>query len=235
MSFNIAACREPSRGSVSVARTITQEQPDLVALQEVDRFTRRSGTEIDQSSELARHAQFPHVFYIPSMNFDGGQYGNTILSQRPFDTVALVQLDGRGQGETRSMGVVSVKIDANQQVFFAVIHLEHEIVSLRERQVKDAIEFYRKNHFQNQPFILAGDFNDEPNSQTVQFLLTEGGFQLPLDQCPKTYPADNPAMTIDYIFANEKAAEMFEVKAYRTLNVNISSDHVPVILELKKK
>ena len=86
MTFNIAVCREPPRGIIDVARTIEQEQPDLVAMQEVDKFTRRSGIEIDQSSELARHAHFSYNMFIPSMDFQRGQYGNAILSRHHFDT-----------------------------------------------------------------------------------------------------------------------------------------------------
>jgi len=204
-------------------------------MQEVDRFTRRSGVKIDQSSELARHAHFSHMIFIPSMDFQGGQYGNAILSRHYFDTVVLAHLDGRNQGEPRSMGIVSLKISNDQQLFFGVIHLEHKIVSLREAQVKEAIELYRQNGLGNQPFILAGDFNDELNSRTVQLLLTEGGLQLPSDQCPKTFPADNPTMTIDYIFMNQKAMDMFELKSYRTLDMDKSSDHLPLIIELKRK
>jgi endonuclease/exonuclease/phosphatase family metal-dependent hydrolase len=235
MTFNIAVCREPSRGIIDVARTIELEEPDFVAMQEVDRFTRRSGVEIDQSSELAHHAHFSHMMFIPSMDFQGGQYGNAILSRHYFDTVVLAHLDGRNQGEPRSMGIFSFKISNDQQVFFGVIHLEHEIESLREAQAKDAIELYRRNGLENQPFILAGDFNDEPNSRTVQLLLTEGGLQLPCDQCPKTFPADNPTRTIDYIFLNQKAMDMFELKSYRTSDMNKSSDHLPLIMELKRK
>lgn len=102
--------------------------------------------------------------------------------------------------------------------------------------MKEIIEIYRRNKLEDQPFILAGDFNDEPKSQAIQLLLTEGGFHLPCgQQCPMTYPAENPTMTIDYIFINTKAAEMFQVNAYRTLDNEKSSDHLPLILELKRR
>ena len=235
MSFNIATCREPPGGIVDVARTVVAEQPDFVGMQEVDRFTHRSGSEIDQSFELARHTHFSHKLYIPSMNFQEGQYGNAILSRHDFDIIVLAHLDGGDEGEPRSMGIVSFKIGNEEQLFFGVIHLEHEIASLREAQVKETIEIYRRTELENRPFILAGDFNDEPTSPAVQLLLTEGGFRLPCEQCPKTYPSDNPTMTIDYIFMNQKAMEMFEVTSYRTSNINISSDHLPLIIELKRK
>ncbi|UJR16778.1 hypothetical protein I4U23_003678 [Adineta vaga] len=235
MTFNVAACREPSRGIVDVAQTIEQEQPDFVALQEVDKFTRRSGSEIDQLVELARHAHISHMLYVPAMDYQGGQYGNGILSKHDFDTVALTHLDGRNQGEPRSLGIVSFKLNNDEKLFFGVVHLEHEIVELREAQVKEVIELYRRMELYKQPFILAGDFNDGPISQTIQLITTECDLQLPYDQCSKTFPADNPTITIDYIFMNQKAMEMFELNSYRTSNTNISSDHLPLIMELKQK
>ena len=235
MTFNIATCREPPQGIIDVARTIEREQPDFVAMQEVDKFTCRSGTTIDQSSELARHAHFPNSIFIPSMDFDGGQYGNAILSRYNFKTIVFEQLDGKGEGEIRSIGIASFKMNNNQKIFFGVTHLDHAIDSLQKEQMKEAIGFYRRIGLETEPFILAGDFNDEPNSRTVQWLLTDGGFQLPCHQCPKTYPADNPTMTIDYIFMNQKAMEVFEVTSYHTSDTDLSSDHLPLILELKSK
>ncbi|CAF2042767.1 unnamed protein product, partial [Rotaria magnacalcarata] len=83
MTFNIASCHGSARGIADVAFAIEQEQPDLVALQEVDKFTRRSGRLVDQTSQLANLSHLPHSFFIHSMNFDDGQYGNAILSRFP--------------------------------------------------------------------------------------------------------------------------------------------------------
>ena len=235
MTFNIATCREPARGILDVACTIEQEQPDIVAMQEVDRFTYRSGDKIDQSSSLAHHAHYPHKLFIPSMHFQGGHYGNAILSRHNFDTTIIAPLHGQNKGEPRSIGIVSFKIGNDQQFFFGVTHLEHAVENLRLAQVKEVIRFYRRMGLENQPFILAGDFNDEPNSETVQLLLTEGGFQLPCSQCPMTYPTRNPTMTIDYLFMNSKAIEIFQLNSYRTLDKDTSSDHLPLIMELKTK
>lgn len=103
------------------------------------------GLHIDQLSELALHAHYYHKLYIPSMNFQGGQYGNAILPKYNFDTVVVVPLHGQNRGEPQSIGIVSFKIS----------------------------KLYRQMRLDKQPFILAGDFNDEPNSRTVQLLLTE--------------------------------------------------------------
>lgn len=235
MTFNIATCRQSKGGIIDVARTIEGQQADIVAMQEVDKFTHRSGVGVDQLSALAYHANYPHKLFIPAMNYQGGQYGNGILSKHHFDTVVMAPLGGQNQGEPRAFGIVSFKISKNQQLFFGFTHVEHANENLREAQVKELIELYRRAQLVDQPFILAGDFNDIPNSRTIQLLLTEGGFQLPCSEYPMTYPAENPTMAIDYIFMNTAAAKIFQVTGYRTLTNEKSSDHLALVLELKRK
>lgn len=131
------------------------------------------------------------------------------------------------------MRIVSFKMNNDQRVFFGVTHLEFEIESVRLDQVKQIIEFYRKMGLENESFILTGDFNDEPTSKTMELLLGEGGFQLLCDACPKTYSTSNPSIMIDYILMNSKAREMFQLIIYRTSEKERSSDHFPLIVELK--
>jgi endonuclease/exonuclease/phosphatase family metal-dependent hydrolase len=235
MTFNIATCREPNRGIIDVARTIEQQQADLVLMQEVDKFTGRSGIDVDQLYELARRTCLSHTIFVHSIDYDQGQYGNGILSRFILESVALNHVDGHDQGETRSMGIVSIKIDTDRYVYVGVTHLEHELAHIREIQARDIIELYRRLVPVNQPFILAGDFNDEPTSRTLELLMSEGDLRLPCDTCPCTFPADRPTITIDYILINQTAMNMFEFKSYRTSNDEPSSDHLPLILEFETK
>src|SRR5262245_18009288 len=62
-----------------VADVINAQAPDLVALQEVDRGTRRvEGA--DQPAELARLTGL-HGTFGKAMDYDGGEYGLVILSR----------------------------------------------------------------------------------------------------------------------------------------------------------
>lgn len=72
MTFNIATCREPEGGIIDVARIIEGEQADIIAMQEVDKCTYRSGASTDQLSLLAHHANYSHKLFISSMDFQGG-------------------------------------------------------------------------------------------------------------------------------------------------------------------
>ena len=62
-----------------IARVIRQAEPDLVALQEVDLYTGRSGGR-DLASELGLMTKMVPLFGR-AMPFDGGEYGEGILSR----------------------------------------------------------------------------------------------------------------------------------------------------------
>ena len=61
-----------------IARVIRSVSPEVVALQEVDRNTQRTGR-VDQPAELARLTKMKVVFE-KNIDFQGGQYGNALLS-----------------------------------------------------------------------------------------------------------------------------------------------------------
>ncbi len=63
-----------------IAKVILSVSPDVVALQEVDRKTKRTN-HVDQSSELARLTKMKVVFE-KNIDFQGGHYGNAVLSTR---------------------------------------------------------------------------------------------------------------------------------------------------------
>ena len=61
-----------------IARVIQSVKPDLVALQEVDRNTTRTG-KVDQAAELAQLTRMNHVFGA-NIAFQGGQYGTPFFA-----------------------------------------------------------------------------------------------------------------------------------------------------------
>src|SRR5438128_289035 len=63
------------------AKVISDSKVDLVAIQEVDCKTRRTGG-VDQAEELGKLTGL-HSAFGKAMNFSGGQYGIVILSRWP--------------------------------------------------------------------------------------------------------------------------------------------------------
>ena len=66
---------------VRLARVITAARADVVALQEVDQKTTRTGG-VDQAAELARLTGL-HFAYGKAMDYQGGAYGQALLSRWP--------------------------------------------------------------------------------------------------------------------------------------------------------
>ena len=72
-----------------IARVILDAKPDLVALQEVDRNATRTGV-VDQSAEYIRLTGL-HGWYGAAMPFQGGEYGQTLLSRWPLENPRKIQ------------------------------------------------------------------------------------------------------------------------------------------------
>lgn len=62
-----------------IAKVISDSQADLVALQEVDHGTRRTGG-VDQTSELGRLTGM-HSQFCKQIDYDDGEYGQALLSR----------------------------------------------------------------------------------------------------------------------------------------------------------
>ena len=81
MSYNVRHCAGMD-GMVDYDRTASMigvQQPDVVALQELDSMTVRSGRHY-QLSELANRTQYYPIF-ASAIDYDGGKYGIGILTR----------------------------------------------------------------------------------------------------------------------------------------------------------
>src|SRR5690606_619255 len=82
-----------------IASIIRAVEPDLVALQEVDdRTTRANG--VDQAQELGRLTGL-HAYFGQAMPYQGGGYGQAILSKWPLQSRAIHTLPQQPGREPR--------------------------------------------------------------------------------------------------------------------------------------
>jgi endonuclease/exonuclease/phosphatase family metal-dependent hydrolase len=102
-----------------LARVIHAAMPDFVALQEVDRNVRRSGS-VDQSAELAKLTGL-HGAFAKAIDYDGGEYGQAILSRFPIERLTIHHLPGEPEREQRiaaevlkPLGVTNYRLVAPQ-------------------------------------------------------------------------------------------------------------------------
>lgn len=215
MSYNVRHCAGMD-WVVDYDRTadvITRQQPDVVALQELDSMTGRSEQRY-QLGELASRAQYYPV-YGGAIDFDGGKYGVGILTrERPLSTRCL-PLPGE---EPRVLLVVELK-----DYVLASTHLDLEEA---ERLASLPLIVEEAQRWQK-PFILAGDWNDTLGSP---LLLGMAKYFNILSGDEATFPADEPSECIDFIASFKPfPAETLE---YHVINEPEASDHRPLVVKM---
>lgn len=211
----------------AIAKVINDVKPDLVALQEVDVYTGRSGPH-NQAEVLAKKTGLKSYFF-KAIDYDGGEYGVAILSRYPVTETkryALPTREGSG-GEPRVLGTAVITLPGNDKIIFASTHLDaqrdsaNRLLQIRaiHAQLKDAAY----------PVIIAGDFNAAPGSEVIRVL--DSHFKRTCNPCQFTIPVDVPRRAIDFIAFSP--AEAFRVKEHRVIPERYASDHLPVFAVLE--
>lgn len=210
-----------------LAGVIRAAAPDLVALQEVDRGTKRSG-QVDQAAELARLTGL-HMAYAKALDLTGGAYGNALLSRWPLARLASVALPGGPRAETRSAALVEVVCGTNGPALtFAATHLENANAQVRLEQVDVLLKALAARG--GGPAVLAGDLNAEPGSEPLRMLAAEGWTDATAGVGP-SWRADAPTIKIDYVLFRPAGA--WRVVEARVLDEPNASDHRPVLAVLE--
>lgn len=228
MTYNIHHANPPSKAGVidlqAIARVINNAKPDLVALQEIDVHTERSGEEVDEARELAKLTGM-HFHFTRSLDYQGGEYGIAVLSRFPLIDEASFHLpvEEGSKEEVRSICMIKIKIPGGDTVFFASTHLGLSRAT-RLLQVKRMIRIVDSLPH---PLIIGGDFNARPESESIQLLdhvLTRSC----KEQCAFTIPAEDPSHKIDYIMYSP--ANKFNVLDQKVIPETYASDHLPVLV-----
>lgn len=229
MSYNLWASRPGNlqpQNMIEMAEVIKRADPDLIALQEVDKLTKRNP--IDVTKELAERTGMKYYFFAKAMDHNGGEYGEAILSKLPFKETKAYNLGFLPEypnSEPRAIAMVTVEKEG-KEFHFVGTHLDHlEFNGNRDKQAKDIVDIFKTF---TKPVILGGDLNSLPDSEAIRIL--RGHFTLGCLQnnCAFTFPATNPNRTIDYLmYAPSSAISVQSYQAYSW--AGSASDHLPVL------
>ncbi len=200
-----------------MAKVIANLNPDVIALQEVDKKTQRANG-VDIAKELGERLKMNHVFGN-ALYFSGGQYGEAILSRFPIKDVKAHHLPYRFGNEPRTALEARVTPDNGISEFiFVGTHLCHQSSETRFEQAKELKKlFTAKNKL---PIIIAGDLNARTNSDTMQVLLKEDWID-----------AVAPKTRIDYILLRKN--DPWKIVETIVVDEPIVSDHDPVLTILE--
>jgi endonuclease/exonuclease/phosphatase family metal-dependent hydrolase len=208
-----------------IAEVIKAADPDLVALQEVDSRTQRTG-QVDQTAELGRLTKL-HAVFGKAIDYSGGQYGAAILSRWPFvQTEASVLPASPGHEIRPALGVRLKPPGWRAGLTFVSIHLDHQSERERLAQAGHLLELLAPSN--KRPTILAGDFNALPQSAVMRLFAkewTNTTAHRPLF----TIPSGRPDRQIDYVLC--RPARLWRVLETRVIQSD-ASDHCPLLVVL---
>ena len=200
-----------------LAKIITDLNPDVVALQEVDRQTPRASG-LDQAARLGDLTGLRHAFGN-AMYFSGGQYGEAILSKFPLDDIKAYRLPFRSGQEPRCALAVRIHPDNGLPEFiFVGTHLCHQSNETRTEQAQRINRLFSAGG--GPPVILAGDLNARPGSNPMKVLLTE-----------QWTDAIAPRSRIDYVLY--RSSDPWRVLEVNIVDDRVASDHRPVFAVLQ--
>lgn len=219
-----------------LADVIAYSGADIIGLQEVDVRTRRSHG-VDQLAVLAQLLRM-HSAFGSNLPYQGGHYGNALLSRYPIRSSNNVRLHWAG-GEPRGLLQAEVYVDGTPLTVY-VTHLSLNAGENR-RQRRQIADMLREA---DGPFVLVGDMNEdwkhdsEPLFDDAAVDAWLQAIALSEDPSPlrrlttlgRTFSSTNPRQRIDYIFLSQDLTVTGEGAVFTIQSQ--ASDHLPVVAEI---
>lgn len=209
-----------------IAAVILGSDADLVALQEVDKGVKRTDG-VDQPAVLAELTGM-RVIFEKNIAYQGGEYGNAVLTRLPVLRYENHKLPQSRPGEQRGMLEVHVMHGGRPMVFFAT-HFDYHP---DDGERLDSAEMLRGlvEKLGVTRVVVAGDLNTTPGSAVMgkmdAFLTDSYG---PGDGPGYTFPADEPDRRIDYVMSHPESG--LRVVSCEVLDEAVASDHRPMVVE----
>jgi endonuclease/exonuclease/phosphatase family metal-dependent hydrolase len=237
MTYNIHICQgmdkkfDPQR----IADVIKREDVDVVALQEVDNKARRSG-KVDQLAELARLTGM-HGMFGKARDYDGGEYGQAILSRQPIEKLDVHKLTAVGEQLAPTDERIALFATIKQprplpDLLFIGTHLHHVSDAFRVSEANVLNGLLAETIAKREPAVMVlGDFNATPESKVIGAMREK--WEDATADVGMTFPADKPVKKIDYVLLPK--GHGWTVVSAKVVDEPMASDHRPVVVELKWK
>lgn len=219
-----------------IKEALSTIQPDLVFLQEIQGEHHRHRSRIAQwpeesQFEFLADELWPHYTYAKNAVYPKGHHGNAFLSKYPIIEWENIDVS-RQEYASRSLLHCVIQIPTTgQKIHTICIHLGL-FKGERAQQLTTLAERIKSHVPENEPLIIAGDFNDW-RKHAGHYLEKDLGlqeiFKSLTGRHAKTFPAWRPTLQVDRIY-------------YRGINPDICkslhkqpwyklSDHLPLYAE----
>lgn len=215
MTWNVNAAlgTDGVRSVERVAEVLKKADVDVAALQEIDRRTKRAGGK-DQLEELERLTGFKSVWCHVG-DRDDGEVGMAFLFKDVPAKTSNVDLPGGGKA-----------VVAEYPAFTVGMARFPEKAEDRDAAVTKLAGMVE----QTRPFLLVGDWEEEPSSEFLHRL--RRSFAVISGFSP-TYPADGPVSCVDYVAVSRRHLSRWEHVTREVLDEPVVSDHRPVLVKVR--
>ncbi len=220
LSYNIRNARglDEKVDYSRISGIIDQLSPDVVALQEIDSVTERSG-KVDVLTTIAIQTRM-YSIYGASIDYQGGKYGIGILSKEKPLSWKRIPLPGRE--EARSLLIAEFS-----NYIFCCTHLS---LNAEDRLTSMEIINREVTSFKK-PVLLAGDMNAQPESPEIKKFAES--WKILSNPKQFTFPANKADKTIDYIGGYLTEGQPYSVLQRKVLDEPVASDHLPLFADIR--
>ncbi|WP_395750167.1 endonuclease/exonuclease/phosphatase family protein [Prosthecobacter sp.] len=235
MTYNAHSCvgTDGELSHVRIAEVIASQDPDIVAIQELDLARMRSGR-LDQAAVIAEHLKMRFHFH-PALRVKEEMYGDAILSKWPLTlrhAGELPTVKSRLAFEPRGALWVTAAC-GDHEVQIVNTHLG---LSLRERnaQAQALVGPEWLGHPGcRQRVVFCGDLNTPPclaAYRTFSRVLRDSALHTRMRR-RATFPSRFPLVRLDYLFVSPDI-RVVDVRVPRDELTRAASDHLPLIADL---
>lgn len=212
---------------------IASLNPDFVLLQEVQGEHRRREKRIETwpdapQFEYIAEKIWPHYVYAKNAIYQSGHHGNAILSKYPierFENINLSSINRASRGILHSQLILG---EEQITIHLLCVHLGL-FKTERAEQCRTLMARISEVVPENEPLLMAGDFNDWRNHLSkplAEELGIEEAFHSLEGHHARSFPAIKPALCVDRVYfrgMKVKNVQCLQGKPWRML-----SDHVPL-------
>ncbi|MDI1353125.1 MAG: endonuclease/exonuclease/phosphatase family protein [bacterium] len=205
--------------------------PDFVFLQEVQGKHQKREKRIiawpdSPQFEYIAENIWPHYVYAKNAIYQSGHHGNAILSKYPFESFESINLSNINRA-SRGILHTQLKLEGTT-IHLLCVHLGL-FKAERAEQCRALMARIREVVPQNEPMLMAGDFNDWRtiiSKMLADELGIDEAFVTVEGQHARSFPAIRPALCVDRVYF--RGMGVSEVACLQCKPWRMLSDHLPL-------